>query len=130
MGEEADIDDVKNLTKQIAAAIYQELYIDKPKINLIKDEKLKVLLFDCGVNSGTATAIKLLQQCVGTKPDGVLGAITLGAIQSFANSQDVRERFLNARLAYINNIIARHPEQIVFESGWKKRIKELRKEYV
>lgn len=129
MHEEATIDDVRNLTKAIAATIYQELYIDKPKINLIQDDKLKALLFDCGVNSGTETAIKLLQQCIGAKPDGILGAVTLGIIKAF-NPQELRERFLNTRLAYLNNIIARHPEQIAFESGWKYRIESLRKEYV
>lgn len=120
--------DVELLTIEEAAEIYQELYINRPKINLIKDEGLRALVFDTGVHSGTAAAIKLLQQSIGTKPDGILGAVTLGVVAAF-KPQEVRERFLNARLAYLNNILARNPSQVVFEKGWHNRIDELRKEY-
>lgn len=122
-------DDVNKLTVEEAAEIYQELYINRPRINLIPDEKLRALVFDTGVHSGTATAVKLLQQCIGAKPDGVLGPVTLGIVKAF-KPQEIRERFLNARLAYLNNIIARNPSQIAFEKGWHNRINELRKEYV
>lgn len=127
-GEELTPENVKNLAMEEAADIYQELYINRPKINLIKDEGLRALVFDTGVHSGTAAAIKLLQQAIGTKPDGILGSVTLGVIKAFP-PPEVRERFLNARLAYLNNIIARNPSQIVFEKGWHNRIDELRKEY-
>lgn len=122
--------DVKNLTIEEASAIYKENYINKPGIIRINDEKLVVLVFDMCVHSGVSAAIKTLQRCVGTQPDGILGAVTLGVIKAFKDPSEVRERFLNSRLAYLNNIIARDPTQVEYEKGWNNRIKLLRKEYV
>lgn len=129
MCEPATVDDVKNLTEQVAEAIYQELYIDKPKINLIQNDGLRACIFDTGVNLGTGTAIKLLQQAVGTKPDGILGAVTLGVLKAF-NPKELIDRYLNARQAYYNNIVARNPSQEKFAAGWKNRIDELRARYI
>lgn len=130
LGREATIDDVKNLKKDTAVEIYQKYYIDEPHINLITDENLRVLLFDTGVNNGPVTAIRLLQHSIGAKPDGVLGAVTLGTIRAFKNPSEVRERFLNARQAYDNNIVAKDPSQLANKHGWDNRIALLRKEYV
>lgn len=122
------VEDVERLTESEAADIYQELYINRPRLNLIKDDGLRAVVFDTGVNNGTATAIRILQQSVGAKPDGVLGAVTLGAIAAFP-PKDMIARFLNGRQAYDNNIVARNPSQEVFAAGWKNRIDELRTRY-
>ena len=127
-GYQVTVADVENLTKEEAADIYQKFYIDDPKINLIKDDGLRACVFDTGVNNGTGTAIKLLQQSVGAKPDGILGAVTLGAVAAF-KPQEMITRFLNARQAYDNNIVARNSSQEVFAAGWKNRIDELRTRY-
>lgn len=130
LGKPATIDDVKNLTKEVATEIYQEVFINRPKISLIADEKLQVLLFDTGVNNGPTTAIRLLQHCVGAQPDGVLGPVTLGTIKAFKDPSEVRSRFLNSRQAYDNNLIEKDPTQLVNKKGWDNRIETLRKEYV
>lgn len=122
------VEDVERLTESEAADIYQELYINRPRLNLIKDDGLRAVVFDTGVNNGTATAIRILQQSVGAKPDGILSAVTLGAVAAFP-SKDMIARFLNGRQAYDNNIVARNPSQEVFAAGWKNRIDELRTRY-
>lgn len=124
----ATIDDIRNLTKEAAMHIYQDMYINKPHLNLIKDDGLRAVVFDTGVNNGTGTAIKLLQNAVGAVADGILGAVTLGAVAAFPPKEMIT-RFLNARQAYDNNIVARNPSQEEFADGWKNRIDELRVRY-
>lgn len=63
------------LTRETAAAIYRRDYWTP----LHGDElpaDLTLVLFDCAVNQGTTTAVKLLQEALNLKPDGVLGPIT------------------------------------------------------
>lgn len=122
--------DVQALEPSEAAEIYRSMYIDKPKIGLLKDEALQALVFDTAVHSGTKRAIKLLQQAVGAQPDGILGSVTLGIIQGYKNSQEVRKRFLAARISYIGSVITGSPSQSIFAKGWAVRMSELLVEYV
>jgi lysozyme family protein len=127
-GTEVTSEDVKKMSIDEAADIYRELYLHRPKIDLIQNPDLRAVVFDTGVNNGTATAIRLLQQAIGTKPDGILGQVTLGVAKSF-DSKEIVTRFLNARQAYDNNLVARNPSQEEFAQGWKNRIDELRTRY-
>ena len=122
--------EVERLTIAEATEIYEANYLKKPKIDWITDEKLKALVLDTAVNSGPLTAIKLLQQSVGAQADGVLGPVTIGIIQSFDDSQEVRKRFLAARIAFLGKLIINNPSQSVFAAGWASRMSELLIEYI
>lgn len=52
-----------------------------------------LLLFDCAVNQGQPTAIRLLQSCLRVHPDGEIGDVTLAAVRRLAGHE------LAARLA-------------------------------
>jgi lysozyme family protein len=78
---------------------------------------LKFHLFDCAVNSGVTTAIKLLQKVVGETQDGILGPRTLQAVQS-ANALRLVPRFNGARLELMTSL----PTWPTFGKGWAKRI--------
>jgi len=70
--------DIKNLTREEAAAIYRRDYWDR-----IKGEELPPALafamFDCAVNQGTGTAIGILQKSLKVELDHKLGPATLAA---------------------------------------------------
>ena len=79
---------IRDLTREQAAAIYHRDYWVRPKIDRIADERLAAKVFDLGVNVGTGRAIKLLQRAANSlgcelAVDGILGPATLGAVNGY-----------------------------------------------
>ncbi|CAB4134678.1 zliS Lysozyme family protein [uncultured Caudovirales phage] len=68
--------DILNLSIEQAKAIYRRDYWDKCSCDQLPTP-LDVCVFDCAVNQGVGTAIRLLQDAVGTTVDGVIGPNTL-----------------------------------------------------
>jgi lysozyme family protein len=114
--------DIKSLTAERAACIYEERYLLKPKINLLPAD-LQPQMLDFAVNSGPAIAIQKLQIALGIEPDGVIGPETIG----FANAADLRtvnNRLMAERIKMIAGIVARAPGQVKFLRGWIARCLE------
>lgn len=86
--------DIKNLTIEQAKSIYKSDYWDKIKADALPD-KLDIVMFDCAVNQGVSTAIKLQS----------------GSWQDF-----IMHRIKNYSLIVQNN-----PAQIKFLRGWVNR---------
>ncbi len=61
---------------------------------------------------------------MGVTPDGVVGNITLRAVNT-ANPAKFHARLLKARIKFIHDIIRRDPTQARFKNGWMRRAKEL-----
>jgi lysozyme family protein len=68
--------DILNLSIEQAKAIYRRDYWDQCKCDQLP-APLDVCVFDCAVNQGVGTAIKLLQEAVGATVDGIIGPNTL-----------------------------------------------------
>ena len=68
--------DIANLTIEQASAIYQRDYWQPIRGDMLP-AGLDLLMLDCAVNQGSATAILLLQTALGIKADGVIGPVTL-----------------------------------------------------
>jgi len=118
------MEDIKNLTKDKAISLYYRDYWCPMNLELLNDEDLILHVFDMGVNAGPKTAIKLLQRIVGTKDDGVLGPITVGAIASY--SGDIEEEYIKRRKLFYITIAQNKPDQKVFLKGWLARIERTR----
>jgi hypothetical protein len=69
---------VATLTATEAVAIYARKYWQPLHADALP-LPLAVGLFDAGVNHGTVTARRLLQQTLEVEPDGVIGPLTLAA---------------------------------------------------
>jgi len=122
LGRPASADDVKQLTPQAAKAIYRALFYERPRIDMLP-EPLDDQVFDFAVNSGPFVAIAALQECLGTKPDGVLGPITIGlALQS--DTRTIGNRLAVWRIMMLGRICRRDPSQIQFLQGWLRRAAE------
>lgn len=115
--------DVKNITRDQAAAIYRADYW---RWDDITEPAIGIKLFDIGVNCGTGTSIKLLQKAINAlaQPpidvDGKLGPATLAA----ANAQPgkaLMQALCDVQKDYYLAIIASNPSQAVFKEGWLKR---------
>lgn len=87
--------DVRNLTREGAAAIYRAEYWQPMQCDELP-APLALCVFDSAVNQGRTAAIRLLQDAVGTTVDGVLGPKTLAAVYRQPVSRLLR-RYMVAR---------------------------------
>jgi lysozyme family protein len=77
-------------------------------------------VFDFDVNSGD-TGIRYAQRVVGTDEDGILGPITLGAINSYNPTQFVNE-LCEVRMTFLQSLGI----WSTFGRGWTNRVNDLR----
>lgn len=77
-------------------------------------------LFDFSVNAGAATAIKLAQIVAGATSDGVLGPISLKAINALQVDY-FRSHYALAKLARYRDIVTKDRSQVKFLLGWINR---------
>lgn len=111
---------IKELTVEDASAIYYHNYWIKLNLTNIKNEELKLHIFDMAVNAGIKTAIKLLQSIVGTTQDRVLGPRTEAKIDLYEG--DIVEEYKKARINYYNTLVKNKPQLQVFIKGWINRV--------
>lgn len=130
-GRFASVDEVKNLTKEEAYAIYLREYFIKPRIDLLPPE-LWAQILDCSVNHGPIRAVKLLQQTCNKRldsklvPDGIVGPKTRREAAAFVNcfgSKIANNLLAGQRIEYYQQIVQNNPSQEVFLNGWLKRAK-------
>jgi lysozyme family protein len=117
--------DVKEISDQEVASIYFNNYWLTAKCDAVRS-KLDLAAFDTAVNMGPNRAIKILQQAVGSEPDGKFGPDTKTACDScdigdaMTNYCDIREG--------IYKTLARNPGQMQFLKGWLNRLNALKRE--
>ena len=108
--------DIQNLTIAESKRLYKRDYWGPSGCDAVPDG-IKFLMFDAGVNSGPAAAIKLLQRSVGTTEDGVLGPITLTAAGSMHPA-----RLVSRLSAHRLLLMADLPTWPAFGRGWARRV--------
>jgi lysozyme family protein len=114
--------DIKNLTAEQAEDIYFNKYWLKMKLEGIQNDLLRLHVFDMGVNAGTFYAIKLLQQLVGAKDDGINGPATMLAVNTYKNQAELVEKYKEGRMLYYISLVEKKTEMIKFLKGWIKRV--------
>lgn len=109
-------EDIKNLTEARAKQLYLRDFWGPAGCDTVPDT-LRFDLFDTAANSGVKAAIKLLQKTVGETQDGVLGPLTLQAVQSM-DQKRLRARFNANRLEFLTTL----PNWVAAGKGWARRI--------
>lgn len=109
-------EDIAGMTLERAKAIYLRDYWTKAGCDLVPDA-LRFDLFDMSVNSGVKTAIRTLQRAVGVVDDGVIGTLTIKAINDMDATRIVA-RFNGYRLQLMSSL----PTWPAFGRGWANRI--------
>lgn len=104
------------VTEAEARAIYEAKYA-KPFLGIL-DPKLLQQTIDFSVNSGPQLVIMKLQTIVGTEIDGILGPITIDAIN---NTAGVNNKLVAERIKMIGRIIQKDQTQARFLVGWLQR---------
>jgi lysozyme family protein len=115
LGRPASIDEIKELTPQDAAAIYETNYYN-PVHGPDLPDGVDLMAFDASVNSGPARAIMLLQAALGVKADGLFGPVTLAAAKAKDPTETVNA-FHDAHATFYRCL----PTFRVFGKGWLAR---------
>jgi len=128
LGRKASIDDVKNMTIEIAIEIYVRRYFSGPRIDTLPEE-IQPFIFDSSINHGPRRAVKFVQEICNAcgfgrlTVDGAMGPATRTSAES-ANSE-MREIFLaclvEERRLFFHEIVRRNETQHVFLKGWLRR---------
>jgi len=124
---------VKDLKYGEVRKVYESEYYKKPAIDQIPSEKIQGLMFDWGVNAGTGTAIKKLQEIVGAKADGKIGKKTLAAVNQYIadkGEESLAFDILSSRTNHYNQLVQSNPQKYgAYEHGWMNRINKLAQQY-
>jgi lysozyme family protein len=127
---DVDREDIKNMTKDEAIAVYKQFFWDPYKYGNIVDQTIATKVFDFCVNMGAKRSHILLQTalntafCLNLTVDGVVGPATMQVINQFGDSgheQALLTAYSDAAWAFYQNLIAKTPSYGVFAKGWKNR---------
>lgn len=116
--------DVAALSLDEAKRIYRDRYLTRPGFLAIADPLLLELVVDSAVNHGVDRTIRMLQEIVKVKPDGILGPITKSALSQLS-VHELKKKLLAARVRFYGRIIRLNPSQSVFAEGWANRAADL-----
>lgn len=78
-------------TKAEVARFFKIQYWDKMKLDEIQSQKICNEIFLSGVHIGTTKAIKLAQKQIGVLSDGIIGSITIRALNAYNENRFDRE---------------------------------------
>lgn len=107
-------------------AFYKEHYWHEINADKICNDKIAAFIFDWYVNSGN-NAIKKVQKITKQKQDGVLGNVTLYAINNYNGG--LYEPLKMERISYYKSIVKNNPSQAKFLKGWLNRVESFDKDF-
>ena len=123
-GNDATVEQLKNITDEQWLHIFKSGYWDKWKADDIENQSIADIVVDWAWASGTATSIKQVQKILGVAVDGIVGNDTLTAI-NIAVQRSLFDKIRSRRIEFVENIVKRNPSQSRFLKGWKNRINSL-----
>lgn len=118
--------DIKNLTLDQAKKIYKTKYWDKMRLDEIVCQKIAGKMFDMGVNSGIKRSTKIAQKACNilgceVVEDGILGKMTIRAINSIKNHQLFLKIFICFRVHFYIDLTVKYTGLKKFLKGWIAR---------
>jgi lysozyme family protein len=114
--------DMKDLTVEGVAPLYQKSYWDRVKGDELP-AGLDLCVFDFGVNAGTGRAAKYLQNLVGATADGAIGPATLRTVNAYVQVEGLGatiDAYQSARQGYYEKLSTFE----TFGKGWTRRVIE------
>lgn len=99
---------------------YKDRFWNPLLLDEIKDQDVANAIFDAAVNHDPRDAAKMAQKCLDVIIDGIMGTITIDALNLKNKTQFLRD-FTKTRIQYYKKIVERNPNQKVFLDGWIRR---------
>jgi lysozyme family protein len=103
------------------SSFYKQNFWDINKLDQINDQQIADNVYDCGVNSGTEYAARVMQKAAGMGADGIVGSKTIAAVNEDA-PQAIYDS-INAQRVTKYHELAQAPGQLVWLKSWMSRIK-------
>lgn len=120
-GSKKTCDDLRFITKKEWLHIFKTGYWDKMKADQIENQSLAQLCVDMLWMSGAVTAIKKIQSTLGLKADGIVGPITIKALNS--NPEDAFHKLWDMRKAWLERL-AKNGKNYKYLKGWMNRLND------
>jgi lysozyme family protein len=79
--------------------------------------RLAICVFDCAVNQGVETAVKLLQAALQIHTDGVMGPVTVAAVRTLEQDTAIVVFLARRALRY-----AQSKQLVTYGAGWMGRL--------
>jgi len=111
------------MTEEQWHQVFKSMYWDRWRADQVNSQSIANILVDWLWASGV-WGIKIPQRLLGLKEDGIVGSLTLSAV----NSREPRsffEEIKQARVKYIDDICKKTPTNERFRKGWLNRINSL-----
>ena len=122
-GKSKTVEELKNITDAQWDNIFKLYYWDKCKADLIDNQSIANMLVDFAWHSGVSTAVKKLQKIVGVEDDGIMGRVTIGAVNGYyRGSESVFDALKAARMNYLKS----RQNWNIFKNGWTKRVEAIK----
>lgn len=118
---DASAEDVRAMPLSDAKTIYREKYWDALRCDELP-LGVDYAVFDYGVNSGTARAVKVLQRLLGLTDNGRMSDAVIAAALAH-DAADLVARLCDERLAFLKRLRT----WPVFGAGWGRRVSEVRR---
>jgi len=121
-----DDDDIRALTKEDAAKLYQLDFWYKSQCDQLPFP-LALILFDQAVNTGVITSVRILQEYVGAYVDGIIGKNTIAKATAKFNSNPkwFIASYMARRARYYTSVTSNKPKLIKYLNGWFTRLFDL-----
>jgi Putative secretion activating protein len=121
-----DVDDLKLLTKEdVVNCVLKSGYWNKWRADDINNQSIANLVVDWTWGSGV-WGIKYPQRILGVKDDGVVGNITLSAVNNYPDQEELFKLLWNRRKKHFEDIAQRDPTQNRFLRGWLNRLNDFK----
>ncbi len=123
-----DASDIKKLNAEDFTYVLKVGYWNRWKGDSITNQAIANVLVDWVWGSG-AWGIKIPQRLLGIKEDGIVGYVTVNALNKAIKEDKIGfiTKLYKARYDYINSIIRSNSKLAVFKTGWLNRMKDLEK---
>ena len=117
---EPTIEDLKSISVSDVKAIMKRNYWDKWKADQIKSQGVANALVDWLWHSGSST-IKTVQRLLGVAADGIVGSMTIAAVNG-KDAQSLFDAIQKERRLYLVSICEKRPANKKFLKGWLRRV--------
>ena len=122
-GQHSTVSDLKSITDEQWNYIFKTGYWDRWRADEILNQSVADILVDWVWGSGVH-GIKIPQRLLGVADDGIVGSVTLGALNNAVASELFYE-IRGARRLFIYDIVKATPTNERFRRGWLNRLEAL-----
>lgn len=124
-GNDKTVNDLKHITEEQWDNIFKNRFWDKWQADKINNQSIANLLVDWLWGSGI-NGIKLPQQILELKADGIVGKLTLMKINDNPNQKELFDKLWNRRLKHFQNIAENSVIALEKKLGRKLTDKEIK----